>query len=95
MMKIHKCEGTFVLEKYAHNVLQGSLACSKVLITYEPLKICGSHHLCTFITSFFMINGTQTMPYNKRHSRSMEVYISTTLFLVFSVTSVKVSLTLV
>ena len=36
MMKIHKYEGTFVLEKYAHNVLQDSLACFKVLIIYEP-----------------------------------------------------------
>ena len=43
---------------------------------------------------FFMINETQNMSYNKHHNRSMKVYISTTLFMVFSVTCVIVSLTL-
>ena len=54
IMKLHKYERTIVLKKYAHNVLQGSFACFKVLITYEPQNICGSYHSCILITYHYI-----------------------------------------
>lgn len=54
IMNIHKYERTCVLKKYAYNVpqvlqcsqgfLHCSLACFKLLITYEPQNIGGSHY---------------------------------------------------
>lgn len=37
---------------------QGSLTCSKVLLKYEPSNTCGSHNLCTLITSIVWQNWT-------------------------------------
>ena len=53
IMKIHKYETKPVLKNNnAHNNSLGFFTCSKVLITYEPWNKCGSHHVCTLITSF-------------------------------------------